>query len=230
MLAALVCRVSHRNLRDCFHLDQRSRRAHRKIPRSAFSSAGSEGARVYSVACAPVALWSKFFRHNGDRISARMLEFIMNSTAIAGPRARSRLTLIVAGIVALLGSAVVTAPAQAGYYDASYPCSYRCGYPAYRYYPTYRHRCYSCGSRLIYERRYIERQYVERRYAYGGYRRHHGYYPYGGYRRHYGYSPYGGYRRQYGYAPYGSYRSWSRPWGYGNGSGGVGRRWSPPYF
>ena len=31
------------------------------------------------------------------------------------------------------------------------------------------------------------------------------------------------------YAPYGSYRSWSRPWGYGNGYGGVGRRWPPPY-
>ena len=144
-----------------------------------------------------------------------MLEFIMNSTVTAGPRARRRLTLIVAGIVALLGSSVVTASAQAGYYDASYPCSYRCGYPAYR--PTYRHRCYSCGPRLIYERRYIERQYVERRYGYGGYR------------RHYGYSPYGGYRRHYGYAPYGSYRSWSRPWGYGSGYGGVGRRWPPPY-
>ena len=158
-----------------------------------------------------------------------MLEFIMNSTVSAGPRARSRLTLIVAGVFALLGSAVVTAPAQAGYYDASDPCSYRCGYPAYRYYPTYRHRCYSCGPRLIYERRYIERQYVERRYGYGGYRRHHGYYPYGGYRRHYGYSPYGGYRRHYGYPPYGSYRSWSRPWGYGYGYGGVGRRWPAPY-
>jgi hypothetical protein len=158
-----------------------------------------------------------------------MLEFVMNSTVTAGPRARSRLTLIVAGIFALLGSSVITAPAQAGYYDASDPCSYRCGYPAYRSYPTYRHRCYSCGPRLIYERRYIERQYVERRYGYGGYRRHHGYYPYGGYRRNYGYSPYGGYRRHYGYAPYGSYRSWSRPWGYGSGYGGVGRRWPPPY-
>ena len=45
----------------------------------------------------------------------------MNSTVTAGPRARSRLTLIVAGIFALLGSSVVTAPAQAGYYDASDP-------------------------------------------------------------------------------------------------------------
>ena len=158
-----------------------------------------------------------------------MLEFTMNSTVTAGRAARSRWALIVAGIFALLGSSVVTAPAQAGYYGASYPCSYRCGYPAYRYYPTYRHRCYSCGPRLIYERRYIERQYVERRYGYGGYRRHYGYRPYGGYRRHYGYYPYGGYRRNYGYSPYGSYRSWSRPWGYGNGYGGVGRRWPPPY-
>ena len=127
----------------------------------------------------------------------------MNSTVTAGPPVRSRLALIVAGIFALFGSSLVTAPAQAGYYDASYPCSYRCGYPAYRYYqpyrPVYRHRCYSCGPRLIYERRYIERQFVERRYGYGG-----------GYRRHYGYSPYG-YRRNYGYAPYGSYRSSSRP-------------------
>jgi hypothetical protein len=137
----------------------------------------------------------------------------MNSTVTAGPPARSRLALIVAGIFALLGSSVVTASAQAGYYDASYyPCSYRCGYPAYRYRPAYR------GPRLIYERRYIERQYVERRYGYGGYR------------RHYGYRPYGGYRRHYGYSPYGSYRSWSRPWGYGyDGYGGVGRRWPAPY-
>jgi hypothetical protein len=145
----------------------------------------------------------------------------MNSTATAGPPARSRLALIVAGIFALLGSFVVTAPAQAqaGYYDGSYPCSYRCGYPAYRpYYPAYRyhHRCYSCGPRLIYERRYVEREYVERRYGYGGYRRHCGYYSYGGCRRRYGYDPYGG------------YRSWSRPPGYGYG--GIGRRWPAPYF
>ena len=43
--------------------------------------------------------------------------------------------------------------------------------PAYRYQtyrPVYRHRCYLCGPRLIYERRYIERQFVERRYGYGG--------------------------------------------------------------
>ncbi len=144
----------------------------------------------------------------------------MNSTVTAGPPVRSRLALIVAGVLALFGSFLVAAPAQAGYYDAGYnPCSYRCGYPAYRYYrpyrPVYRHRCDSCGPRLIYERRFIERQFVERRYGYGG-----------GYRRHYGYSPYG-YRRNYGYAPYGGYRSSSRPYGYGYG--GVGRRWSLPY-
>ena len=159
-----------------------------------------------------------------------MLEFVMNSTVTAGPPVRSRWALIVACVFGLFGSLVVTAPAQAGYYDAGYPCSYRCGYPSYRYYqpyrPVYRPRCYSCGPRLIYERRYIERQYVERRYGYGGYRRHYGYSPCG-YRRHYGYSPCG-YRRDYGYPRYGGYRSWSRPYGYGYG--GVGRRWSVPYF
>jgi hypothetical protein len=160
-----------------------------------------------------------------------MLEFVMNNTVTAGPPVRRRWALIVASVFALFGSSLVTAPAQAGYYGAGYygagyPCSYRCGEPAYRYYPpyrpVYRPRCYSCGPRLLYERRYIERQYVERRYGYGGYRRHYGYSPCG-YRRHYGYSPCG-YRRNYGYPPYGSYRS-SRPYGYG----GVGRRWSLPY-
>jgi hypothetical protein len=146
-----------------------------------------------------------------------MLEFVMNNTVTAGPPVRTRLALIVAGVFALFGLFSVAAPAQAGYYDSSYPCSYRCGYPAYRYHPpyrpVYRHRCHSCGgSRLIYERRYIERQYVERRYGYGGYR------------RHYGYAPYG-YRRHYGYPRHGAYRSYSRPYGYG----GVGRRWSLPY-
>jgi hypothetical protein len=136
----------------------------------------------------------------------------MNSIVTAGPPGRCRLALIVAGIFVLLGSSMVTAPAQAGYYDASYyPCSYRCGYPAYRYRPTYRHS----GPRLIYERRYVEREYVERRYGYARPRRHYGSYPYAGYRRHHGYYPYGG------------YRSWSRPYGY-NGYGGVGRRWPAP--
>jgi hypothetical protein len=164
-----------------------------------------------------------------------MLEFVMNNRVTAGPPVRSRLALIVAGVFALFGSFLVTAPAQAGYYDAGYnPCTYRCGYPAYRYYrpyrPVYRHRCHSCGgSRLIYERRFVEREFVERRYGYGGYRRHYGYSPYG-YRRPYGYSPYG-YRRSYGYPRYGAHRNWSRPYGYGYGSGygGVGRRWSLPY-
>lgn len=141
----------------------------------------------------------------------------MNSTVSAGLLVRSRWALIVASMFALLGPSVVTAPAQAGYYDASYPCAYRCGYPAYRHYPTYRQRRYSSGPRLIYERRYIERQYVERRYGYGGYRRHHGYYPNAGY------------RRPYVYRPYGGHRSSSKPWGYGYGYGGVGRRWPAPY-
>ena len=57
----------------------------------------------------------------------------MNSTVTAGPPVRRRLALIVAGIFVLFGSFLVTAPAQAGYYGSSYPCSYRCGYPAYRY-------------------------------------------------------------------------------------------------
>jgi hypothetical protein len=127
------------------------------------------------------------------------------------------MALLVAGVIAMCGSFFVAAPAQAGYYDYGYnPCSYRCGYPAYRYYrpyrPVYRHRCYSCGgSGLVYERRYIEREYIVRRYGYGGYRRHYGYAPSYGYRRHYGYP----------------YRSWSRPYGYGYG--GIGRRWSLPY-
>lgn len=131
----------------------------------------------------------------------------MNSIATVRAAVGSRLALIVAGLFVLLGS-----PAQAGDYGGYYPCSYRCGYPAYRYYPAYRHhRCYSCGSHLIYERRYIERQYIERRYGYRGYRRHYGYYP--------------NYRRPYGYYSNGGYR----PGGYGYGYGGVGRRWSVPY-
>jgi hypothetical protein len=146
----------------------------------------------------------------------------MNSPATAPPPGGSRLALIVAGILALLGSFVVTAPAQAGYYDDSYygsnPCGYRCGYrPAPRYY----NGCSSCGcyrrcgsvsrSGAVYERRYIEREYVERRYGYGGYRRHYGN-PCCGYRRHYGYYPYGGYRSHYPWG-YGGVRSWRGPYG-----------------
>ena len=156
-----------------------------------------------------------------------MLEVTMNSPATARPPWRSRLALIVAGVLALLGSFVVTAPAQAGYYDDSYygsnPCSYRCGYgyPRYRYAPyrdyggcspcgCYR-RCHSYSRPgVVYERRYVEREYYERRYGYGGYRRHYGYYPYGGYRRPYGY--YGGYRRPYPYG-YGGVRGWRGPYG-----------------
>src|SRR6266436_4025165 len=132
-----------------------------------------------------------------------MLEVTMNSPATSRPPWRSRLALIVAGVLVLLGSLVVTAPAQAGYYDDSYygsnPCYNRCGYPRYRYVPPYRYNgCSPCGcyrrchsySRPgpVYERRYVEREFYERRYGYGGYRR-----PY----------PYG----------YGGVRSWRGPYG-----------------
>ena len=153
-----------------------------------------------------------------------MLEVTMNNPATARPPWRSRLALIVAGVLVLLGSFVVTAPAQAGYYGDSYygsnPCYDRCGYPRYRYVPPYRYNgCSPCGcyrrchsySRPgpVYERRYVEREYYERRYGYGGYRRHYGY-PYGGYRRPYGY--YGGYRGPYPYG-YGGVRGWRGPYG-----------------
>jgi len=154
----------------------------------------------------------------------------MNSPATARSPGRSQLALIAAGFLALLGSFVVTAPAQAGYYDGSYygsnPCSYRprCGYgySPYRYAPYRRYGCSGCGgcyrrcgpvyrSGGVYERRYIEREYVERRYGYGGYRRNYGYDPYGGYRR---YNPFGGYQFE--------------PSGFPYGYGGV-RDWRPPY-
>ena len=67
-------------------------------------------------------------------ISARMLESTMNSIATVRAPVRSRVALMVAGLFVLLGSFAVTAPAQAGYYDGYNPCSYRCGYPAYRPY------------------------------------------------------------------------------------------------
>ena len=132
----------------------------------------------------------------------------MNSPATARPPGRSRLALILAGALALLGSFAVTAPAQAGYYGESYygsrHCSYssRCGYSPYRYAPQrYYNGCSACGCRprcnsgLVYERRYVEREYVEQRYG----------------------RPCCHYRRHYGYDPYGGYQSWSRPfpWGYG---------------
>ena len=66
--------------------------------------------------------------------------------------------------------------------------------------------------------------------GYGGYRRHHGYYPYGGYRRNYGYSP--SVRRLSPSLRLCSLRELSilvEALGYGNGYGGVGRRWPPPY-
>jgi hypothetical protein len=162
----------------------------------------------------------------------------MNSPATARPPGRSRLALIAAGFLALLGSFVVTAPAQAGYYGNSYygsnPCSYRprCGYgygySPYRYAPYRRYGCSGCGgcyrrcgsvwrSGGVYERRYVEREYVERRYGYGGYRPYYGDNPYGGYRRQYGYNPFVGYQ----FAPsgfpwgYGGVRNWRAPYGYG---------------
>jgi len=142
----------------------------------------------------------------------------MNSIATVRAAVRSRLALIAAGLFVLLGSFAVTAPAQAGYYGGYDPCSYRCSgyYRPYRYYAPYRsyHRCWSCGSGVVYERRYIEREFVERRYGFGGYRR-----PWGYYRRPCGYSPCGGYYRPSGYG-----------YGYGGyGYGGVGRRWPLPY-
>jgi hypothetical protein len=146
----------------------------------------------------------------------------MNDPAAAGPR--SRLVLIVAGILALLGSFAASASAQAGYYGDGYygsnPCSYRCGgyVPRYRYAPRYYGGCSSCGcyhhcgsvarGGVVYERRFVEREYVERSYGYGGYR------------RHYGYDPYRGTRPDYGYYPQRPYF----PWGYG----GV-RSWRGPY-
>jgi hypothetical protein len=150
-------------------------------------------------------------------ISARMLEFPMNSIATVQPLSHGRLALIVAGVFALLG--LFAGPAQAGYYGGyggygyGGPCSYRCG----SYYPIYRRHygCYSCGRNLVYERRYIEREYVERRYGYG-YRRHYGCYSYD--RCHAGYYPYGGYGRPGYYGGYGGY-----------GFPGVRRRWPVPF-
>ena len=137
-----------------------------------------------------------------------MLKVSVSDHARARAPRRRLLALIVAGMVALLGTFVATAPAQAGYYEDSY-------YGGYRPYAPYRYRCSACGcwrrcystSRpgLVYERRYVEREFVERRY---GWPVHH-------------------YRRHYGYYPYGGYRSWSRPfpWGYG----GV-RTWRAPSY
>ena len=198
------------------------------------SSARRESAMPNGLGCATRRSLVEFFATTVARLRVRMLEVTMNSPATARPPGRSRLALIVAGVLALLGSLAVTAPAQAGYYDdseygsdygseygsdyAPAPCSSPCGY---RYYaPRYYNRCSACGcyrrcgsySRgAVYERRYIEREYVERRYGYGGCgyggcRRPYGYD--GGYGRPYGYD--GGYRRPYGYdggyrRPYGSY-------------------------
>src|SRR4029077_2690503 len=180
----------------------------------ALAFAGSEGVSIELVASATGRTLVEFFATTVARRGARMLEVTMNSPATALAPGRSRLALIVAGVLALLGSFVVAAPAQAGYYGDSYygsnPCSYRyrCGYGYPHYAPRYYNGCSACGcyrrcgsgyrSGVVYERRYVEREYVVRRYGYGGYRRHYGCYPYGGY---------GGCRPHYGY--YGGY---SRPW------------------
>jgi hypothetical protein len=155
-----------------------------------------------------------------------MLEITMNSPATARVPGRSRLALIAASFLALLGSFVVTAPAQAGYYGNSYygynPCSYRLRCGGYGYAPYRRYGCSGCGgcyrrcgpvyrSGGVYERRYVEREYVERRYGYGGYRPSYGYNTYGGY------NPFVGYQ----FAPsgfpwgYGGVRNWRAPYGYG---------------
>src|SRR5260370_9979021 len=122
-----------------------------------------------------------------------MLEATMNSPATVRPPGRSRLALIVAGVLALLGSFAVTAPAQAGYYDDSNygynygynPCSYRSrcgyGYSPYRYARRSNNGCSACGwyrrcgsvsrSGVSYERRSVEPQYVMRRYCFRRYPR-----------------------------------------------------------
>ena len=141
----------------------------------------------------------------------------MNSIATVQPLLRGRMALVVAGVLALLG--LFASPANAGYYDGygygdGGPCSYRCGYRPY--YPVYRRHygCYSCGPRVVYERRY----------GYG-YRRHFGCYSY--YRCHAGYYPYGGYRRPADCCGYGGPVA---GYGGGYGYGGVGRRWPVPYL
>jgi hypothetical protein len=167
-----------------------------------------------------------------------MLKPAISDHANARPTERRRWALLAAGVLALLGSFAVTAPAQAGYYGdygyGDHPCSYRCGgYTPYRYRCSacgcYR-RCYSGSRSVVYERRYVEREYVERRYGccrhhygygyggggYGGY----GGGGYGGYGgggfggyRHYGNYPFGGYQRPFPYG-YGGVRYWQAPSGY----------------
>jgi hypothetical protein len=165
-------------------------------------------------------------------LEVAMLEIVFSNDAMARPPIRRRWAVLAAGVIALLGSLAVTAPAQAGYYGGygyGYnPCSYHCGYgyPRYHYGCSacgcYR-RCYSGSRSYVYERKFIERIYVERRYGcchhhygyggyggYGGYRHYGGYYPDEGYRRPF---PYGGYRRPFPYG-YGGVRYWRAPYGY----------------
>jgi hypothetical protein len=188
-------------------------------PKSALSSARRECGCVGLVAYATGRTLVELFAMTVAQSDVRMLEVTMNSPAIARVPGCSRLVLIVAGVLALLGSFAVTAPAQAGYYGEGYyprPCADRCGYYAPRRYYAPRNyggcsscgcarRCYSGGTRSrYYERRYVEREYIERGYG----------------------APVRRYGRHYGYNPYGGYRSYSRPypWGYG----GV-RGWRSPY-
>jgi hypothetical protein len=201
-----------------------------QYPGAALPSERGADVRVDLVARATGRTLVGIFAMSVARSGAPTLEVTMNSPATPRSSGRSRLVLMAAGVLVLLGSFVVPAPAQAGYYESSYPCSYRCGYryAPYRYY----NRCSACGcvrrchSGLLYERRYVEREYVERRYGRPccHHRRHYGYNPYGygGYRSPY----YGGYRSSYGddRPSYGGYRPWPRPLGYG----GV-RGWGAPY-
>ena len=144
-----------------------------QYPEAALPSARSAGVRVDLVACAPGRTLVGILAVSVARSGAPMLEVTMNSPATPRSAGRSRLALMAAGVLALLGSFVVPAPAQAGYYDNSYPCSYRCGYRCspYRCAPRYYNGCSACGcgrrcnSGLVYERRYVEREYVERRYG-----------------------------------------------------------------
>jgi len=127
----------------------------------------------------------------------------MNSPATVRPPGRSRLALIVAGVLALLGSFAVTVPAQAGYYDdsnygynyGSSPGSYRSrcgyGYSPYRYARRYYNGCSSCGCSRRCGSRAI--QALSTSVAMSNAHMSSGAMVMGATRRHYGYNPYGGY-------------------------------------
>jgi len=143
-----VCRESCGNLRDCFHLDQRSRRASSQRfpsrlphPREA-KALLSAGWRVHR------SHFSRnFFRHKrwlDQRCACWSLQ--LNRTVNRWPDwppptgTDRRGHLRIARFVCSHSTCAKLVTMM-----LSDPCSYRCGYPAYRYYPTYRHRCYSCG-------------------------------------------------------------------------------------